>query len=52
MIKVLEGIKRLSGYTEYPKSPLFSPDLKKVYQNLVGIETNLTNSRFMTVLIL
>ena len=29
--KVLEGIKRLSGYTENPKSPLCSLDLKRAF---------------------
>ena len=30
--KVLEGIKRPSGYTENPKSPLSSSDLKRAFQ--------------------
>ena len=50
--KVLEGIKRLSGYTENPKSPLSSSDLKKSFQYLGGVEMNLTNSRLMMVLVL
>ena len=29
--KVLEGIKRLSRYTENPKSPLPSSDLKRAF---------------------
>ena len=38
--KVLEGIKRLSGYTENPKSPLSSSDLKRAFQYLGGVEMN------------
>ena len=50
--KVLEGIKRLSGYTENPKSPLSSSDLKRAFQYLGGVEMNLTNSRLMMILVL
>ena len=49
---VLEGIKRLSGYTENPKSPLSSSDLKRAFQYLGGVEMNLTNSRFKMTLVL
>ena len=45
--KVFEGVKRLSGYTENPKSPLSNSDLKRAFQYLGGVEKNLTNSRFM-----
>ena len=45
--KVLEGIKRLSGYTENPKNPLSSSNLKRAFQYLGGVEMNLTNSRLM-----
>ena len=41
--KVLEGIKRLSGYMENPKSPLSNLDLKRAFQYLGGVEMNLTN---------
>ena len=50
--KVLEGIKRPSGYTENPKSPLSSSDLKRAFQYLGGVEMNLTNSRLMMILVL
>ena len=50
--KVLEGIKRLSCYTENPKSPLFSSNLKRAFQYLGGVEINLTNSRLMMMLVL
>ena len=50
--KVLEGIKRLSGYTGNPKSPLSNSDLKRAFQHLGGVETNLTNSRLMMILVL
>ena len=50
--KVLEGIKRLSGYTEKPKSRLSSSDLKRAFQYLGGVEMNLTNSRLMMILVL
>ena len=36
--KVLEGIKRLSGYTENPKSSISSSDLKRAFQYLGGVE--------------
>ena len=49
---VLEGIKPLSGYTENSKSPLSSSDLKRAFQCLGGVEMNLTNSRFMMILVL
>ena len=49
--KVLEGIKRLSGYTENPKSPLFCSDLKNAFQYLGGVEMNLTNPRLMMILV-
>ena len=49
--KVLEGIKRLSGYTENPKSPLSSSDLKRAFQYLGGVEMNLTNSRLMMMIL-
>ena len=49
---VLEEIKRLSGYTENPKSPLSSSDLKRAFQYLGGVEMNLTNSRFKMTLVL
>ena len=49
--KVLERIKRLSGYTENPKSPLSNSDLKRVFQYLGGVEMNLTNSRLMIILV-
>ena len=48
---VLEGIKRLSGYTENPKSPLSSSDLKRAFQYLGGVEMNLTNSRLMMMIL-
>ena len=50
--KVLEGIKRLSGYTENSKSTLTSSDLKRAFQCLGGVEMNLTNSRLMVILVL
>ena len=50
--KVLEGIKRLSGYTENPKSPLSNSNLKRAFQCLGGVEMNLTNSRLMMILVL
>ena len=50
--KVLEGVKRLSGYTENPKSPLSNSDLKRAFQYLGGVEMNLTNSRLMMILVL
>ena len=50
--KVLEGIKRLSGYTENSKSPLTSSDLKRTFQCLGGVEMNLTSSRLMVILFL
>ena len=50
--KVLEGIKRLSGYTENSKSPLSSSDLKRAFQYLGGVEMNLTNSRLIMILVL
>ena len=50
--KVLEGIKRLSGYTENSKSPLSSSDLKRAFQYLGGVEMNLTNLRLMMILVL
>ena len=40
--KVLEGTKRLSGYTENSKSPLSSSDLKRAFQYLGGVKMNLT----------
>ena len=48
--KVLEGIKRLSGYTENPKSLLSSSDLKRAFQYLGGVEMNPTNSTLMMIL--
>ena len=50
--KVLEGVKRLSGYTENPKSPLSSSDLNRTFPYLGGVELNLTNSRLKMILIL
>ena len=50
--KVLDEIKRLSSYTENPKSPLSSSDLKRAFQYLGGVEMNLTNSRLMMILVL
>ena len=50
--KILEGIKRLSGYTENPKSPLSNSDLKRAFQQLGGVEMNLANSRLMMILVL
>ena len=50
--KVLERVKRLSGYTENPKSPLSNSDLKRAFQYLGGVEMNLTNSRLMMILVL
>ena len=49
--KVLEGIKRLSGYTENAKSPLSSSHLKRAFQYLGGVEMNLANSRLMMILL-
>ena len=49
--KVLEGIKRLSGYTENLKSPFSSSDLKRAFQYLGGVEMNLTNSRLKMILV-
>ena len=49
--KVLEGIKRLSGYTENPKSPLSNSDLKRAFQDLGGVEMSLTNSRLTMILV-
>ena len=48
--KVLDGIKRLSGYTENPKSPLSSSDLKNALQYMGGVEMNLTNLRLTMIL--
>ena len=50
--KVLEGIKRLSGYTKNPKIPVSSLDLKRAFQYLGGVEMNLTNSKLMMILVL
>ena len=50
--KVLEGIKRLSGYTENSRSVLSNSDLKRAFEYLGGVEMNLTNSRLMIVLVL
>ena len=50
--EVLEGIKRLTGYTENLKSPLSSSDLKRAFQYQGGVEMNLTNSRLMMILVL
>ena len=50
--KVLEGIKRLSRYTENSKSPLYSSDLKRAFQYLGGVEMNLRNSRPVMILVL
>ena len=50
--KILEEIKRLSGYTENPKSPLSSSDLKTAFQYLGGVEKNLTTSRLVMILVL
>ena len=46
---VLEGIKRLSGYTENPKSPLSSSDLEKAFQYLGGVEMKFTSSKLMII---
>ena len=50
--KVLERIKRLYGYTNNPKSPLSTSDMKRAFQYLGGAEMNLTNSRLMMILVL
>ena len=50
--KVLEGIKRLSGYTENAKSPLSSSHLKRAFHYLGGVEMNLANSSLMMILVL
>ena len=50
--KVLEGIKRPSGYTENPKIPLSSSDLEGARQCLGSVEMNLTELRLMMILIL
>ena len=50
--KVSVGIKRLSGYTENPKSSLSNSDLEKVFQCLGGVEINLTNLRLTMILVL
>ena len=50
--KVLEEIKRLSGYTENSKSTLTGSDLKRAFQCLGGVEMNLTNSRLVVILVL
>ena len=50
--EVLEGIKRITGYTENLKSPLSSSDLKRAFQYQGGVEMNLTNSRLMMILVL
>ena len=50
--KVLEGIKRLFGYTENLKSPLSTSDLKRASQYLGGAEMTLTNSRLVMILVL
>ena len=52
IIKLLEGIKQLSRYTENSKSPLYSSDLKRAFQCLGGVEMNLRNSRPMMILVL
>ena len=49
---LLKGMKRLSGYTDNPKSPLSSSDLKNAFQYMGGVEMNLKNSRLMMILIL
>ena len=45
-------MKRLSGYTDNPKSSLSSSDMKNVFQYMGGVEMNLKNSRLMMILIL
>ena len=50
--KVLERIKKLSTNRENAKSTLSSSDLKRVFQYLGGVKMNLTNSRFMMILLL
>ena len=50
--KVLEGIKRPSGYTENPKIPLSSSDLEGARQCLGSVEMNLTELRLMMILVL
>ena len=49
---LLKGMKRLSGYTDNPKSSLSSSDMKNVFQYMGGVEMNLKNSRLMMILIL
>ena len=49
---LLKGMKRLSGYTDNPKSSLSSSDLKNAFQYMGGVEMNLKNSRLMMILIL
>ena len=50
--KVVEGIKRLSGFTENPESPFSSSDLKRAFQYLGCVEMNLTNSSLMMIFVL
>ena len=50
--KVLEGIKQLFSYTENPKTPLSSSDLKRAFQYVCGVEMNLTNLRLIIILVL
>ena len=50
--KVLQRIKRLSGYIENPKIPLFSSDLEGACQSLGSVGMNLTNLRLMMILVL
>ena len=45
-------MKRLSGYTDNPKSSLSSSDMENVFQYMGGVEMNLKNSRLMMILIL
>ena len=49
---LLKGMKRISGYTDNPKSPLSSSDLKNAFQYMGGVEMNLKNSRLMMTLLL
>ena len=44
-------MKRLSGYTENPKSPLSSKNLKRTLQYLGGVEMDLTSLRHMILVL-
>ena len=50
--KDLEGIKRLSGYTQNLKTPISSSDQRRSLYYLGDVEMNLTTSRLMMMFVL